>query len=253
MADWKDSGTIMTWIWLGALLFLSMAIGIILLFRIYVKRMLLETEKRAQMRLNTQIELLNHTLDVQETERQRIAAEIHDNLISELNVIRLLNDNEEERPALSTRIASVMTTARKVSHELHPPMLEDNTLAELMASFVHNRKLPVDFRFHVSNEVVQKMGIDEKLHLFRICQEVINNALKHADPRSIDIQIRNYHRGLSLVISDDGNGMQQASEVGSGLKNIASRAQYLNAKYKFKSTENKGTTFILSIKKNTPC
>ncbi|MGR3856695.1 sensor histidine kinase [Chryseobacterium indologenes] len=180
---------------------------------------------------------------LQEQDRERLAEELHDNIISQLNLIRL-NINDKKPEELNRDLKKSMQLIRELSHNLTPPDLDEIELEDLIADYLDqiNKNIEVVFshmtvRTPISNPV--------KLNLFRIVQELITNILKHAEATRVDISLRISLNYLILTIEDNGRGFAIANQSGGiGLKNIQSRAQKIKAIYKLKTQPEKGTKFI---------
>lgn len=246
MENWKNSATIILWIWIACAFIIAMIVFVILIAKNYTSRIMIETQKRTEIEFLNQKELLHNELVTQEKERERIAMDLHDNLISELNVIRILVSQNENKLTVSKRLSELATSARRVSHDLTPPLIEVFNLLELIESYTLNLKSHLKFHIYsVSSE--KKTEAKVKLHLFRIIQELINNTLKHANAHNLLIEYRGTDRRICIRVTDDGNGIQRSKKNGLGLRNIASRSQFLNAKHRFESTPEKGTIFLIVI------
>ena len=145
----------------------------------------------------------------------------------------------------------VITQVRRISRSLLPPSLEKLGLyfaLEELANWVNKAdqlkitcwKSGEQFRFDNKKE----------LAIFRIVQELLNNAIKHAGASSILMNAR-FSSGKNLMISitDNGKGfnLQEKMNTGLGLKNLESRSQMMSAKFKMKSIPGKGTTAIIYL------
>ena len=214
---------------------------IVLITRSYITRVKLEAEKRAQLKIEYQEQLIENSIDIQEKERVRIAGDLHDNLIAQLYRIHLMNDNK----SLSPLIQGGIQTAREISHDLSPPLLSETSLPDAFEHFLFPFKKEYSISFHSST--LAKVSIDsiKKLHLFRVFQEVIINTRKHSQTASIVIDVRITQRYLAFRIQDFGIGFSSEVSKGLGMKNIELRARQINAHYKFKSNSPSGTRFLL--------
>lgn len=250
MADWQDPKTMSTWIWGVSLIVLFLIIYFLLFIKNYVKRLIKENQIIADLKLKTQQDLLKNALHVQEEERSRIALDIHDNLISQLNIIRMLNQNNENRESINEKLKESMKTARDISHDLTPPLFEELSLNELISDYIFSIRSGINIQCYSTPSDGKAYLTQGKIHLFRIFQELITNCLKHAKATKIDVYFRRTDSFISLMIRDNGIGLHEDKDQGIGLQNIESRAQFLNAKYKFKSKQNVGTNFILCINTN---
>ena len=172
---------------------------------------------------------------------------MHDNVVSELNLIRLSNLKHEDRQVLDQKIKNSMRSVRLLSHNMLPPELEHFDLTELIQNYLDEIPNEVNTNFFHSCFVNDTVPATTKLHLLRILQEVINNSLKHAKPTELRVSLRVSLGHLSLLVTDNGKGMSDNKKDGAGLKNIINRTQYLNGNSKFKSRIGKGTRFILIV------
>lgn len=239
------------WI-LGVSFILFFLIVYVLLFvRSYVARIVRENQLQADLALEAQKELLRHTLFVQEEERSRISMDIHDNLLAQLNIIRMLNENEEDRTAINQRLKTSMSAARKISHDLSPPMMEELDLASLLEEYLQSLKIGIELRFYSFHSAAQIDLPQVKLHVFRIFQEVLTNCLKHANASRIEVHFRGTESLVGILIKDNGSGETIQPGQGLGMKNIESRAQFLQANYKYHSQRGKGTRFLLCFNLKT--
>lgn len=250
MADWQSPETMRFWILGVSLIILFLIIYVLMFVKNYVARIILENQLKAEKELIAQKELLRHTLVVQEEERSRIAMDLHDNLVAELNIIRMLNENEEDRTAINLRLKQSMASARKISHELTPPMMKELDLNELLEEYVESLKVGIQVKFYCFHSAAKIHLPQIKLHLFRIFQEVITNSLKHANASLVEVHFRSTGSVVGMMIKDNGNGASVTEGNGLGLKNIESRAQLLKANYRYNSRLEEGTSFLLCFNLN---
>ncbi|WP_175452509.1 GAF domain-containing sensor histidine kinase [Thiohalomonas denitrificans] len=188
-------------------------------------------------------ELQDHSrqrLSAQESERQRIAAELHDGIGQSLTAVKYLlegallehakSNGEVGRDTLITTLHSVQSTideVRRVAMDLRPAMLDDLGLQPTLAWFCRQfreiyRPLRVHLQFGLDEE---DMDPDLRVPIFRICQEALNNIAKHAKAKRAEVSLSLEEGRLLLRISDDGVGLKTTGRVGFGLKNMRERAE----------------------------
>lgn len=235
---------------IGMLFLITLFVSLLII--IYVKNIKNNKQKIMQLVRNTQTECWENTLYLQEKDRERLAEELHDNIISRLNLIRL-NSDYKNMNELSVDLKNSMQLIRELSHNLTPPDLEEIELIDLIADYLEqiNKNIEVKYYHRVSKEA--PINTQTKLNIFRILQELINNILKHAHASKIDISLRISLNHLILTAKDNGCGFSVGSNCrGIGLRSIQSRAKQIDAIYKFKTKSEKGTKFIIcvSIKSN---
>ena len=236
-----QSTSIIPLYWLiGALiLFGLLVVFILLMVKAYVARIRKEEEEKIQLHQKHHQELLKNSIDIQEKERLRIASDIHDGLIGHLYQIQFQNND----PKLNDKIKTSIQLSRSISHDLSPPLIESSSLEELFELFLTAFEDSFKICFHHSKLGEPKINTTQKLHLYRIFQEVIVNIQKHAQSKSIDVRMKSSDNGIILVIRDSGIGFKGQQE-GLGMKNINLRAKQLKANYRFKPTPNGGTSFF---------
>ncbi|WP_431612387.1 sensor histidine kinase [Chryseobacterium sp. 'Rf worker isolate 10'] len=243
MWRWENQDQIVVWIWIGIGLFSLTTLFITLLVISYLKNIRKNKQKVSRLVRNSKNEHWENMLLLQEQDRERLAEELHDNIISQLNLIRLnLNDKNPEE--LNRDLKKSMQLIRELSHNLTPPDLDEIELADLIADYLEqvNKNVEVIFR-HITIQIPISSPV--KLNLFRIVQELITNILKHAEATRVDVSLRISLNYLMLTIEDNGRGfIVETHSGGIGLRNIQSRAQKIKAIYKLKTQPEKGTKFI---------
>jgi len=243
MADWQDPITLFLWLFGGFVILLILLLFMVLMFRAYIKRIRLEMDEKNALDLSYQQRLLVNSVTIQEHERARIAADLHDDLIAQLHRIKLMNQDHH----LNRLLGESISTARRISHELTPPLIESLSLQELIQDFMEPLAQVYDCSFHKSIFTTNKLDKEQKLHLFRIIQELMSNIIKHAKASQIEILLRRTKSYTSLVIKDDGIGFEPSKSGGLGLQNIELRTQILQVSYRYKQHHPSGTITILLL------
>ena len=247
-------------------LFIGIA-GLILLLALLAhsqyKRYKLKKESQLQAELmKQQEEAARAILEAEEKERQRIAKDLHDGVgqmmsAAKMNLSAFESEmqftSEEQKKALEKVIQLVDESCREVrtvSHIMMPNALLKNNLATAIQEFVNklsSKTLQVD---------VYTEGLEERLDsnvetvLYRVVQECVHNALKHAGATTLDISLIRDKDGISGTIEDNGKGFDPNDKEnfeGIGLRNIITRIEYLKGTVDFDSAPGRGTVIGIHV------
>ncbi len=236
---------------LGTLGMLVLTVGLIIFIILHQKRVKRFNEKIQDMEKDQQRLLLNASIKLQEEERQRLAADLHDDAGPLLATARLyLNENLVNQDK-ATQLQSIFQArqiiddtiqlVRNISHSLMPPTLKnfglESAINDLFQKISGSGTINASSRFH---EYKDRLKEEKELIIFRVVQELINNILKHSNSSFIHLT-QNVHAGkFYLRIHHDGRGLVQAdfeklnkSNVGLGLKNITSRLRVVDGNINF--------------------
>ncbi|MCH2225747.1 MAG: hypothetical protein MK066_13335 [Crocinitomicaceae bacterium] len=252
MEKWQDGSTIALWIVIALILVSILVVSIIIIVRAYVKRMLRIEEKNSRIQIEHQRMLLETNIKAQEKERERMAADLHDDLIGKLNVALMMQQTGQNQDEIEGRLQEGISLARRISHDLSPPMIDFQSLAEILEGKVNPWKARFEADYIADIRGVEKECSSIKIQVMRIVQEVIMNIIKHANSKSMYVRFRYTDAGGAIIIEDKGDGFDTKENSGGlGLSNIETRVQFIHGKFKFKSILEKGTRFILIFPKST--
>jgi len=202
-------------------------------------------------------------LEGQEQERSRIARDIHDGLGQLLNAIKmniaLLGQEDERVRTLSELIDDAIQESVRISENLVPAKIKDFDLAtclrSLCAAVSRSSGASVSFEW-LGNGV--EMEQTQKINLYRIAQEGINNAIKHASASHITVQLNEEDGAVQLMIEDDGKGFKNIKVFDKtkhhGLTNMKDRAEIMGGKMTIETDADRGTLIIIEApvrKQNT--
>lgn len=251
-----------------ALIILSIILIVILLLfllRQRTKRML-EKEKSYKLAIekekqHAKISALTSLLDGQEKERERLARDLHDGLGGLLSATKLqLSDlldkkNEiknEELKVISDHIDFAINKLRKVSHNLMPDLIIKYGLEVALKEFAirmknNNLEIHVNFLSYTNT-----LETEKQLFVYRIIQELVNNAIKHAQAKHIIIQLVEETNLYQITVEDDGIGFEVNNlefKNSAGFLNIQSRIHFLKGTFEIHSEKNLGTSFEFNFPK----
>jgi two-component system, NarL family, sensor kinase len=238
-------------LFLGTLGMLALTIGLILFIIFHQRKVIRYQLRLQQMEQEQQKILLNASIRLQEEERQRLAADLHDDAGPLLATARLyLNENLVNQDKV-TQLQSIFQARqilddtiqliRNISHSLMPPTLKnfglESATNDLFQKISGSGTINASSRFHDYRE---RLKPEIELIVFRVIQELINNILKHSNSSFIHLTQNNHDGMFVLRIHHDGRGIVQAdfeklnkSNIGLGLKNISSRLRVAQGKIFF--------------------
>ena len=140
---------------------------------------------------------------------------------------------------------------RKLSRSLILPGLKGQHLVESMRELIHDTKIAssLEIKFH-HDEVDEKVITDDqKIAVYRIAQEQLNNILKHAEASSIEIMLEVDDEEIFLNITDDGKGFDPNGERrGVGIRNMTSRAELYNGTVEIETAPGIGCSLKVAMK-----
>jgi PAS domain S-box-containing protein len=197
--------------------------------------------------------------EAQEIERTRIAADLHDGLGQKLSVISYSIQNiaegkwdKEKINYIQRLVDEAINETRTISHSLIPGVLKDfglvAALIDLMEGYNENSEINLGFYHYDFDE-----RIEPKLEkvLFRICQEALNNIIKHSEAKKATFQLFKSEDLITLTIEDDGKGFDPEKvkmiSKGIGLMSIRERVYSFNGSLIINARENYGTELIIEI------
>lgn len=184
-------------------------------------------------------------LEGESRERTRIARELHDGVSQLISAVKMnLNAaGVDDQQSLSLLDRS-MDEVRSMSHNLLPKQLGKGNLSDALQQMAKQLDQPGKLSVQFSS-TADKMNLeaDVRSNIYRIAQEVVNNAIKHAQATVISIELKVNDAEIELYISDDGSGMKaeaMSESKGIGWKNIQARVELLNGQIKL-IPSSKGT------------
>ncbi|AJH15609.1 tetratricopeptide repeat-containing sensor histidine kinase [Myroides profundi] len=187
--------------------------------------------------------------DVLTKERERISQELHDGIINSLFIIRLSLGNSKENLPILNEIEKVQNQIRLISHDLKNHEFIQQGFSEIISQLViQNSTESQKFQLIISkNYKWDKVSYDDKINIYRILQEAIQNVIKHSQAKNCIISIFKTETSDRITITDDGIGFNYSKVKNSnGLKNISNRAKQLHASLEVNST-TQGTVIIINI------
>jgi two-component system sensor histidine kinase UhpB len=209
----------------------------------------LEEERRSSTR---------RMVRAQESERRRIAQELHDEIGQNLTAVML--ELKRARPLVQLEVAEILADAqelaresleelRRISYQLRPAALDDlglgSALTALCKGFSSRTGIPIDCQVSIERSQV---GADEELALYRIAQEALTNAVRHAQCSRITVELsEDAAHPLVLSVADDGAGMDAAGSASSGIRGMRERALMIGARLTLRNAPAGGVEVLVEM------
>jgi len=233
-------------------------------------------QKIAQDKLNksqeSRLALLRDLFTSQETERKRIARELHDSIgqslgatkfkIEELLINKERFNNKDEYNQFNDLVVTIKNAIQEVRHiamDLRPAMLDDLGTLSTLKWFCREYEntytaITVELILDIDESDISE---DKKVVIYRIVQEAMNNITKHANATNILIEIKKTSFGITMRITDNGSGFDtnlkpacnsQQPKSGFGLSSMRERAESTNGEFETESSPGKGTAIKVTWK-----
>jgi PAS domain S-box-containing protein len=216
--------------------------------------------KLLEQKISRQNQIMQAVVDTQEKERAEIGKELHDNVnqllsTTKLNLELLKNKNEDWENVLSRSVKNInlaINEIRNISRSLVPSSIGDLGLVDAIGDLIENIKgtTGINIEFYPIGRVEDEISSQQKLMLFRIVQEQVNNVLKHSQAHNLIIELILINNRIELNISDDGKGFDLSKmkhRKGLGISNIISRAGLFGGKVSIVSAKGEGCKLSVQV------
>ena len=228
------------------------------------KRQLI-SQARERERLKAKDQLNEYEKEIavykaQQQERERISADMHDELGSGMTAIRLMSEIARNKMKENTpvEIEKISQSADEVLNKMNAiiwSMNSGNDTIDNLVSYIRSYALeyfentPIDCKINTPDHIAAtELTGDKRRNLFLSVKETLNNVLKHSRATELTIDFR-IDNTLTIRISDNGIGvnLQKVRQFGNGLKNIARRMESIGGIYEIENTVGTTTTLILPL------
>ncbi|GAB3026893.1 tetratricopeptide repeat-containing sensor histidine kinase [Spirosoma pulveris] len=222
-----------------------------------------ETVIAQQQIRQLELKSLRAMIEGQEGERSRIARDLHDGLGIQLSRIKLFVEAHQEQLPLSVKeplnqfLDEACTETRLISNNLRPYALSTFGLIPALEDLVQKLNLVNQTKLVLEHYgEVPALDDESSVMLYRVVQELLNNALKHANAHTVTVQLMASDETTLISVDDDGKGgdFENMPIRGNGIANINSRIAYLGGQVMWQSEDGKGTSVMISlpVKKESP-
>lgn len=236
--------------WYQEPLFEGALLIVLIILTVFLVRRRLKTAKQNKLK---EIELVLNSL---EAERARLSKDLHDGVSPNLSALKMiLNNADLDKSKFMINpdklIDATLAEIKEILHNITPDTLKQNGLASTISSYITNtpyESIKINF-----NSTMLGVRYSEaiEINVYRIFQELFNNAIKYSGCKEINIDLFVAENHLNLMLSDDGKGFDSDKPTqGFGIKNIRSRVELLGGTVNIDSSEISGTTVIVKIPLN---
>jgi PAS domain S-box-containing protein len=226
------------------------------------------TERKAADEARRESQIMHRLVEAQESERHRIARDLHDHLGQRMTALRLKIETMIKKADGSEDLQADFDGIRRaalqidrdigfLSWELRPTELDELGLEDALASFVREWSAQYDINANFEGNIHEsEAGLPDKIetNLYRILQEALNNILKHAAAQNVSVILQERANRIVLIIEDDGRGFDTTGYLGIdspnhglGLIGMHERAAMLKGSLEIESAPGKGTTILVHV------
>jgi signal transduction histidine kinase len=207
--------------------------------------------------------LAGRLIDAEETERKRIARELHDDLSQKLALLAFdtgslvlappssLEEMKEPLRNLQTRVVQLSQDVRQISHRLHPSILEDLGLTAALQELCEELSAREGIEIVFEQEAVPKaLPVEIASCLYRVSQAALHNVIKHSRANQAQLKVSGSPEGIQLRIHDTGVGFDSESaspQNGLGIVSMKERVLLVQGEFSICSRPGQGTTVEIFV------
>lgn len=247
-------------VWFGVVISLTFAIGVFFIQRIFKYMKRVEDSRRLTEKM-----FLNAIIQTEEKERKRFAKDLHDGLGPLLSTIKMSitslaqieHDKASKEIVDNTEmiINEAIRSLKDISDNLSPHVLNNFGLLRALRNFTNKINVTKAIKINLeSNMTNERFDNNIEVVLYRVVCELINNTIKHASAKMIEIDLHKQHNYLKITYRDNGRGfdknkLEEIPAVGGmGFSNIYSRINSLKGDISIDSEPGEGTLVYIKVK-----
>lgn len=223
---------------------------------------ILQEEKIRRYEKEREVAVLDSMLKGQESERSRVAKDLHDGVGSMLCGVKLslssmqgnmIITGEQARTYARSleQLDAAIAEMRRVAHNMMPEALLRSGVVHAVNALVRSLNLSgsleILFEHHHFD---RRLSTDFEVILYRLVQELLNNIVKHSGARRAIVQLSMHEQTVNLVVEDDGKGFDPAlweASTGMGFQNLKNRVEYLHGKIHLTTAPGEGSSFLVEL------
>lgn len=259
ISDIKPQDTREIFVWGGLITSLSFAIGVFLIQKIFKYMKRVEESRRLTEKM-----FLNTIIQTEEKERKRFAKDLHDGLGPLLSSVKMsvsslaqMKQDDASREIIENTelvINEAIKSIKEISDNLSPHILSNFGLVRALSNFINKINIAKTIRVNLITELKdERFDANVEVVLYRVICELINNTIKHAQAKKINISLSQEGEYLNITYKDDGKGFDVSKIIehqggsGMGFSNIYSRINSLKGELNIESENKKGTLVTIKV------
>ena len=223
------------------------SLGLLVLFALII---FYRSYLSAKHRERRQQEFSQELIRTQENERTRIAKDLHDGVGQQITLLKMKAQNSNQVD-LSDLAHDALEEVRSISRNLYPATLAKLGLTDSIEQLLLDLDEETEMFVSVEIDNVNSNFNDfESLNFYRFIQECVNNVLKHANAKTLIVNINKHRDGIKILIKDNGNGFDLSNKFKQnslGLKTMAERITMLKGNFSINSKLSEGTSILVQI------
>ncbi|HEX2609327.1 MAG TPA: ATP-binding protein [Flavisolibacter sp.] len=188
-----------------------------------------------------------------------MAADLHDELGPLLSVIKMRinsidvtdEDDREQQELSSRQIDEVLERLRGIARNLMPNTLVRKGLVKAVEEFTNAFNQTNHLKVHFESNLNQDIDEERSINIFRVIQEICQNALKHSKASQLLIRLNETKKGIQVLCEDNGVGFDYEKMLkegkGLGLRNLKSRVEIMGGQFMIESRPGKGTQYVFDV------
>jgi signal transduction histidine kinase len=240
---------------------LLITLFIVMLVMAYLKRDLKHLKEKETMEADFEKQLLQSQLETQEETLNQLSIEIHDNVGQLLNSTKLLigvtqrslSESPDTLRMADETLGKAIQELRSLSKSLNREWLQQFNFIENLEGEINRVNAAKSLEILLFRPADISLKAEAQIILFRIVQEILQNSMKHAQAKNIEINIKEDNEKLSIYITDDGKGFDEKNTLKSvGILNIKHRTHLLGGTVQWESAVGTGTCVNIQLPVNPP-
>lgn len=244
---------------IGTLVIVILIVFLFFFVIIYQRKMIKNQVELRMLHDEKQTDLMNAVFETQESERKRLAEDLHDSVGQVISAIKLnlhrldkscVNESAQPLMAETRKLADqCIDEIRNIIHNVLPPVLIDYGLVEALQGLCVQVQKTTKVKVYLKKPVEDiRFAPEIELAFYRIAQELFSNAIKHSSATAIHITLTKDAGWLVMEFKDNGTGFNiQQVKHGHGLKNLESRVQLINGEINIYTKPHNGTVTIIRV------